>query len=150
MRRFGHVPLGALFLFVGTMHFVQPRFFWPLMPPWLPWHHELVAISGVVELVVGVMLLVPAWRAWGGWLAIATLLAVWPANWHHALSGGLSHPDLPAEMASATIAWVRLPLQLPLLWWAWTFARARRSQPSGSVLGMPVGSQPHWKSSMNA
>jgi uncharacterized membrane protein len=123
MRRFAPVPLAALFLFVGTMHFVRPAFFLPLMPGWLPAHAELVALSGLAELVTGVLLLVPAWRVLGGWLAFATLLAVWPANWHHALSGGISHPDLPRAMADATVAWVRLPMQIPLLWWAWWVAR---------------------------
>ncbi len=141
MRRLLHCPLAALLLFVGAMHFVQPRFFVPLMPPWLPLHAELVALSGAVEIVAGLALLVPRWRSFGGWLAFATLLAVWPANWHHALSGGLADPGLPVAMASAVVAWLRLPLQLPLLWWAWVIAReprasagtscSRRARPSG-------------------
>jgi len=89
----------------------------------------------------------PWTRREGAWLALATLVAVWPANWHHALAGGVISPDLPAWMADPTIAWCRLPLQLPLVWYASLFVRA---QPSGSVLGLPVGSQPHWKLSMKA
>lgn len=126
-RRIEHLPLIALFGAVGVLHFARPQFFLPLMPTWLPWHPELVALSGVAELTTALALAVPAWRRWGGWLAFATLLAVWPANWHHALSGGISHPDLPPAMANTAVAWARLPLQLPLLWWAWTIARRRTS-----------------------
>lgn len=117
------------------------------MPPWVPWHELMVAASGVAELTAAALLLPERTRSWGGWLAFLTLLAVWPANWHHALAGGIHDPALPPEMASPVVAWIRLPLQIPLLWWAWTIARR---QPSGSVDGSPVGSQPHWKSSTNA
>jgi uncharacterized membrane protein len=138
MRQVSHLPLVALFLFVGVMHFARPEFFLPLMPRWLPRHAELVALSGVAELVTAVALVVPAWRSLGGWLAFATLLAVWPANWHHALSGGIAHPDLPPAMADATLAWVRLPLQLPLLWWSWSIARARPPQATPTRVPVPT------------
>jgi uncharacterized membrane protein len=33
----------------GTMHFVRPQFYMKIMPPSLPWHRELVFLSGVAE-----------------------------------------------------------------------------------------------------
>lgn len=149
LRRLAHLPLAALLIAAGLAHLVTPQFFLPIMPPGLPFHAELVAISGIAELLAGTMLLMPWTRREGAWLAVATLVAVWPANWHHALAGGVISPDLPAWMADPTIAWCRLPLQLPLVWYAAIFVRAA-AQPSGSVLGLPVGSQPHWKLSMKA
>lgn len=151
LRRLSHVPLALLLLAAGVAHLVTPQFFLPIMPPALPWPDLLVALSGVAELLAGTLLLVPATRRHGAWLAVATLVAVWPANWHHALSGGVVSPDLPLWMADPRIAWLRLPLQLPLVWWAATYLRSDAArQPSGSVLGLPVGSQPHWKLSMKA
>jgi len=29
------------------------------MPPWLPWHYPLVLLSGVAEVIVGILLLMP-------------------------------------------------------------------------------------------
>jgi len=115
----------VLLIAAGVAHLVTPQFFLPLMPPSLPWHDHLVALSGLVELLAGVLLFAPSTRRHGALLAVATLIAVWPANWHHALMGGVVHPDLPPWMGDATIAWCRLPLQLPLLWWSLAIARQR-------------------------
>ena len=46
-------------LSAGTLHFVQTDFFASIMPPYLPWHRELVYISGIFELALGLLLLVP-------------------------------------------------------------------------------------------
>jgi uncharacterized membrane protein len=57
--------------------------------------------------------------AWG---IVALLLAVWPANLWMAL-----HPEL-FPWVPLWVAWVRLPLQVPLIWWALRYAvlRGRR------------------------
>ncbi|MBX7083498.1 MAG: hypothetical protein K1X88_30095 [Nannocystaceae bacterium] len=120
-----HLPLAALLLGVGTLHFTRPAFFLAIMPPWLPWHAALVWLSGVAEVVAGALLLPASTRRHGGWLAAATMIAVWPANWHHALAGGVHDPALPAWMGDATVAWIRLPLQLPLVAFAIAIARGR-------------------------
>ncbi|MFO0636399.1 MAG: hypothetical protein U0168_26510 [Nannocystaceae bacterium] len=120
---FAHLPLAALLLGVGTLHFTRPAFFLAIMPPWLPWHAALVWLSGVAEVLAGAMLLPAATRRHGAWLAAATMIAVWPANWHHALAGGVHDPALPPWMGDATIAWIRLPLQLPLVAFALWIAR---------------------------
>ncbi|MBC8070607.1 MAG: DoxX family membrane protein [Deltaproteobacteria bacterium] len=151
-KHVAHVPLAVLLLAAGLAHLVSPQFFLAIMPPQLPCHAQLVALSGLAELTAGVMLLVPPWRRQGALLTAAVLIAVWPANWYHAIAGGVIDPELPRWMGDARIAWCRLPLQLPLLWWALALARpwAATVQPSGSVLGAPVGLQPHAKSSRNA
>ncbi|MEP6625948.1 MAG: hypothetical protein ABJC79_15985 [Acidimicrobiia bacterium] len=57
----------------------------------------------------------------GGGASLATILAVWPANWQVALDGGM--PDAKPPMDSAAVSWARLPLQLPMLWGALKVAR---------------------------
>jgi uncharacterized membrane protein len=72
----------------------------------------LVYASGVVELLCVVGLL-GRWR-WAPMLTVLTLLAVWPANIWFAFEQ-LGNDNTALVIA----AWVRLPLQIPLLWWAW-------------------------------
>ena len=48
----------AIFMIVaGMMHFVNPAFFIKAMPPYLPLHKELVLVSGVCEILLGILLL---------------------------------------------------------------------------------------------
>jgi uncharacterized membrane protein len=93
------------------------------MPPWLPWHIELIYLSGVAELLAALGLLA-RWRLAPA-LTVAVLLAVWPANWWFAIDQ-LGNDDA----LTTAIAWLRLPLQIPLIWWAWRSpVKPRMGQP---------------------
>ncbi len=54
--------MGAFYVFAGVQHFRIPDFYLQLMPPYLPWHSELVALSGVAEILCGVGLVIPRTR----------------------------------------------------------------------------------------
>ena len=108
--RIGALVVAALFVASGVLHLVNPSAFLWLMPPWLPLKTELIVISGVMELASAFGLIFKL--RWAPLLTVITLLAVWPANWWFAIDSLSSNPDI------ALIAWLRLPLQLPLIYWA--------------------------------
>ena len=57
----------AIFMIVaGTMHFVNPEFFLKIVPPYLPLHKELVLVSGVCEILLGILLLDSKMFTFGG------------------------------------------------------------------------------------
>jgi uncharacterized membrane protein len=101
-----------LFLITGTLHFVHPEFYTSIVPPQLGHSATLVAISGLAELAGGIGLLVPATRNAAAIGLIALLLAVWPANWYMAIAA-----DHFAGVAPAWILWLRVPVQVLLIWW---------------------------------
>lgn len=106
----------------GTTHFTNPDFYDPIVPEWLPGSARTwTYLSGVAELACAGLMVRRSSRRLGGWATLATLLAVWPANWQAALDGGMECQDPPFD--SAAVAWARLPLQLPMLWGAWRVAR---------------------------
>jgi uncharacterized membrane protein len=112
--------MAAFYAFAGFNHFRAPEFYLPIMPPYLPWHAELVFFSGVAEVMIGVGLLVPRTRALAAWGAIALLIAVFPANVHMAVA------DIPVgdpPHSAGVLRWIRLPLQLVLIVWAWWHTR---------------------------
>lgn len=104
----------AIFMIVaGTMHFVNPEFFLKILPPYLPLHRELVMFSGVSEIVLGIMLLVPQSSRLAAWGIVALLIAVFPANIYLFQNQDI----LPA---SPLIHLLRLPLQgIFFLWACW-------------------------------
>lgn len=101
----------------GVMHFVRPEFFDAIVPDWMPGEARTTThVSGVAELTAAVLVANPRTRRIGGWFAFWTFLGVYPANIQSALDGGIA--DAPEPFDSAAAAWLRLPLQLPMLWWA--------------------------------
>lgn len=113
--------LAIFFVFAGFMHFVRPGFYLRMMPPYLPWHLALVYLSGVAEALIGLMLMVPRFVRLGAWCAVALLIAVFPANIHAAL-----HPETMPEFSPSGLL-IRLPIQLPLIIWAWWYTRPSKS-----------------------
>ena len=68
------------YVLVGIKHFIDPNFFLAIVQPYLPYHLELVYISGLFEILFVVMILFPKYRYWGSVGLILLLIAVFPAN----------------------------------------------------------------------
>ena len=106
----------------GVTHFTNPGFYDPIVPRWMPGKARTwTYVSGAVELACAGLMLGPQTRKVGGAATLATILAVWPANWQMAIDGGMA--DAKPPMNSAAVAWARLPLQIPMLWGALKVAR---------------------------
>ncbi len=109
--------LGVTFIFAGVMHFLRPRAYEAIMPPYIPAHPEMVAISGAGEIIGGLTALFPRTHGFCRLWLIALLILVFPANVHWAVNPdqvqGL--PDVPQWLL-----WARLPVQG--LFIAWTIA----------------------------
>ena len=109
--------MSVFYVGAGLNHFWHPEFYLIIMPPWLPWHNVLVVISGVCEILFGLLLLFSLTRRLAAWGIILLLIAVFPANIQMMLNyWNESNPKL-------WISIVRLPLQIILIWWAYSFTK---------------------------
>ncbi len=121
-RRLALAGLAALLAGSGLLHLVVPRPYQRIVPaPLAPWGSELVLVSGLAEIACAVLLLAPRTRRAGAYATALLLVAVFPANVQMALDAGAGRAGLPT--AAAALVWLRLPLQVPLVWWALAFRR---------------------------
>lgn len=110
--------MAGLYILAGLNHFRNPKMYMKIMPNYIPWHLPIIYISGVLEVILGVMLLFPATRIWGAWGIIILLILVFPANVHMAMDFYVrKNPYL-------WIAILRLPLQVLLIWWAYLYTKS--------------------------
>jgi uncharacterized membrane protein len=86
----------------------------------------VVTVSGFAEIGCALLLLAPRTRRIGAYATALLFVAVFPANVQMALDGGYADAGFPAN--NAALAWLRLPLQAPLVYWALSF---RKDAPSG-------------------
>jgi uncharacterized membrane protein len=112
LLRYNRYVLALLFVLAGSWHFLHPATYLAIMPPQLPQPLALVHVSGIFEILGGLGLLLKPTRRLAAWGLLALLVAVFPANVYMALI----HDKLGIP---GWVAWGRLPLQLPLLWWTW-------------------------------
>jgi len=117
------VLLAGMLAGVGTLHLVHPEPFEELVPRGLGDARLWTYASGVAEITGACLVAHPRTRTIGGWWAAVLFVAVFPGNVQAALDGGMR--AAPAPFDSAAAAWLRLPLQLPLVAWALRHARGR-------------------------
>ncbi|WP_200416189.1 DoxX family protein [Virgibacillus salexigens] len=106
----GLYVFAILFMGAGMSHFLLDHFFISAMPEWVPFRPAIVYLSGIIEIILAFCLLYSRTRRKAGiWVAIFLIL-VFPVNIYMALMPEAYH--LPA-----IALWLRLPLQIVLIWW---------------------------------
>jgi uncharacterized membrane protein len=114
---FGLIMIGA-----GINHFVMPDFYIRIIPQFLPFKDLLVAISGIAEIVLGALLMLPRTSRIAAWGLIALLIAVYPANIYMAVEADQFRDIAPSNWFHI----IRLPLQFVMIALCLWFARPER------------------------
>ncbi|TWW00219.1 DoxX family protein [Chitinophaga pinensis] len=110
------IAAAVMFVLIGIMHLVTPRKLTYMIGGWLPYALELVLISGILEIVLGIGLLVPAMRTYAAWGLILLLIAMFPANIYVAVKQLPAPGGLPAK---PWYTWSRLAFQPVYIAWIW-------------------------------
>jgi uncharacterized membrane protein len=117
----GRVILGVSFIVAGCVHLIAPQVYLKIVPPYLPAHLAIVYISGAAEILGGLGLLFAPTRQAAAWGLVALLIAILPVNIYMATA----HLYAPGIMGQSWAQWLRIPLQIPLIYLAWLYTRAR-------------------------
>lgn len=107
--------MAVIYILAGINHFRSPKMYEHIMPPYIPAPSSMVVLSGVFEMVFGLMLLNPETQSIAAWGIILMLLVFFTVHIHM-----LTH-----ERASMKLPrWVliaRIPLQFLLIYWAFLY-----------------------------
>jgi len=110
--------MSIFYINVGIKHFTDPYWFLHIIPPLLAFIGlELIYISGVFEILFGLMLLFPQSRKLASYGLILLLIAVYPANLYLAF---YEEPQKLIGISAFDASWIRLPIQfifLGLAYW---------------------------------
>ena len=102
----------ALFAAVGIMHFIKTETFALAMPNYLPEKILLVQLTGVIEILGAIGLLISKTRKAAGICIAVFLVCVFPVNLNMAL-----HPE-NFHTVPTWVLYLRLPIQGILIWMA--------------------------------
>lgn len=121
------IGIASLFITAGVLHHVIPAWFDRIVPAWIPDARAATLWSGAAEIVGGIGILIPATRRYAGVGLIALLIAVFPANINMLQ---MAHASADSSTAYLVALWIRLPLQLLMIWWVWRVAVTRPPRPN--------------------
>lgn len=117
IRHISRVLLSLFFLVGGINHFVNPEFYLPLIPNYIPFHGAVNWLSGLAEVALGMGLFWPKTRRVSALAIIALMVAFIPSHVFFIQIGGCVEEGLCTPM---WVAWLRLLVIHPLLiLWAW-------------------------------
>jgi uncharacterized membrane protein len=111
--QWGLYILAVFFIVAGLNHFRVPKVYLRIMPPYLPMPEKLNLLAGLAEVIAGVLLLIPSLQFLGAVGIVLILIAVTPVHIYMLQERRSKFAQIPA-----VILWLRLPLQLVLIWWA--------------------------------
>ncbi|CAM3486810.1 DoxX family membrane protein [Flavobacterium chungbukense] len=108
-----HLYLMAfLYILAGINHFRKPGMYIRIIPPVFKNPELINILSGAAEIILGLLLILPATTTFAAWGIIVLLIAIFPAN-IYMFQNKKAGFGLPRW-----ILFVRLPLQIILIYWA--------------------------------
>ena len=82
----------------GVIHLVSPEVFLPAMPDYIPFHLTLIYVTGVLEILFAIGILLKKYRYRTSKLLTLYFIAILPAHFHIAINGipmfGIDDPIL--------------------------------------------------------
>jgi uncharacterized membrane protein len=112
--------LAVCIVVAGVLHFAQSEPFIRIVPDSLPAPAALVYISGAIEIMLGIGLLVPPVSQLSAWGLVALFIAVYPAN----LNMAFNHIQIEGIPDAWWFQAIRLPFQFVLIAWAYWLTRS--------------------------
>jgi uncharacterized membrane protein len=118
LNKYSIVAIVIFYLLAGVNHFINPQFYYPLVPPWIGYVEVMNIISGIAEVLLALLFTVKRYRKIAAVGIILLLTAFIPAHTYFIQKGGCLSSSL---CVPAWVAWVRLIIVHPLLMlWAWS------------------------------
>jgi uncharacterized membrane protein len=114
----GRIAMCAMLFFTAIGHFVFTKGMSMMIPSIVPLKTEIVYITGVLEVLLGIGLLIPSIRVYTAWILVLFFIFLLPANIYAALKH-IDYQKGTFDGSGMSYLWFRVPLQI--LFIAWTY-----------------------------
>lgn len=107
--------MAVLYILAGINHFRKPKLYESIMPPYIPAHKSMVILSGIAEMVLGLMLLIPENQHIAAWGIILMLTLFFTVHIY------MLQEEKAAMKLPKWVLFLRIPLQIVLMFWAYQY-----------------------------
>ena len=123
----GRITMSVLLLFTEAGHFIYPDGMALMLPGFIPYKLEVIYVTGIIEILAAIGLLIPRYHKLTAWLLILFLVLILPAN----IYAAIHHVNLKTaanDGRGVNYLWFRIPLQLLFIAWAYYFGIKKARQ----------------------
>lgn len=117
----GNLAMAVMLCFTALGHFMFVRGMSMMIPDFIPYKQQLVYLTGIAEILLGLGLLFQPYRAAVGMMLIIFFILVLPMNIYAAYRN-LNYEKGTFDGGGLRYLWFRIPLQLFFIAWVWYFA----------------------------
>ena len=117
------IAMAVMLVFTAMGHFAFTKGMALMLPEFVPYKTAIIYLTGVIEIVAAIGLLLPSTRRLTAWLLILYFILILPANVYAAIH----HVDYQKATYTGPgpeYLWFRIPLQL--LFIGWSVSRMKR------------------------
>lgn len=112
------IGMCAMLLFTAIGHFAFTKGMSMMIPPIIPFKTEIIYLTGCLELILGICLLVPRLSVYSGWVLIAFFILLLPANIYASIKH-IDYQKASFDGNGLSYLWFRIPLQFLFIMWTY-------------------------------
>lgn len=116
----GNLAMGVMLFFTAIAHFAFNKGMAMMLPPFIPFKKQVVYLTGLIEILAGIGLLIKPYRHMTSVLLIIFFILILPANIYAAIKG-VDHEKGNYAGNGLKYLWFRMPLQIFFIEWVWYF-----------------------------
>ncbi|MDE1192145.1 MAG: hypothetical protein PW786_08400 [Arachidicoccus sp.] len=117
----GRIAMAVMLMFTALGHFKFPAGMSMMLPEFVPYKLQIIYLTGVLEILGGIALLIHPLYKTDAWLLILFFISILPAN----IYAAIHHINLEkGDRSGSGMQYLlfRIPLQLFFIAWIWFFA----------------------------
>ena len=110
--------MAVMLLFTAIGHFAFTKGMTMMLPDFIPFKTEVIYLTGIIEIIAAVGLLIPNTRLWTGWALIIFFILLLPGN----IKAAIDHVDYQKgtfDGNGPNYLWFRIPLQVLFIMWTY-------------------------------
>jgi len=112
------IAMCVMLCFTAIGHVVLTKGLAMMIPDVIPFKIELIYLTGLLEVLLGVGLLIPSVRIYAAWMLIVFFILILPSNIYAAIKH-IDYEKATFDGSGVAYLWFRIPLQLLFIVWVY-------------------------------
>lgn len=112
------IAMSIMLFFTAIGHFIFTKGMSMMIPKFIPSKEILIYLTGLLEILIAIGLLIPKFKYISGWILIVFLLLMLPSNVYASLNK-INYQKGTFDGNGLAYLWFRIPLQIIFIGWTY-------------------------------